>query len=949
MNKTDDMKSAWTDDFKLDAMRAMGWNVDADIPMANDENLAILQSMDELRALKFDLQQKLKQLDERDKAIERHRRNIDATVQQNITFYNTVKNDVLKEAHKMQLVILERNKLKEDLRKNKKEMEEYTELSERMQRTIAQNKHEIDDMTSRIKSSKTALLEWTEAMEDGNKGYELIEKYYLDDQQKARELNTRRQQLQAEIDKKRKVIVQLYDEQNTLEKNLERTACLYRTAHLERRQMVETWKQAVNQMTQRETDIQQGEEECLALEERAETRAADYREYDKQLDRIIENNREVEATIEELNMETSGMKAQLQQLIDAGRLKEREIEGLRKELENLSNSVHLQRLENRKLIGQRDAKLAEIEKSTEMVQQITERMQAMENKTMNAAQRLQILEDMNDSEDKLLRDLTKEQDRVNDLLFRTQRQIDELKDEEKTLLVNTDALRSTLNAMRRSSRGLEKELRRQTEIHYNMAFKYLEAERRLATMRGSQVDPEAEERNQQTLADLEQYYAKLQRRLVSTEAQNKKLNYSMNALVGVYNNDAKELDLVKFKIKEAQVYCEGTVKRVRQNRFENSELIVELSLVKMRCRDMELGIEGCEKGTYDLAQHRLQFQRAVKDRFVELRSQEDVLNLKRKHLSEELSTLRADLGERKKHIEAVRARFELTSRLLGTNDDGTVVTATQLKVESAQERQLLADQGDALNKKVLKAEAEVVALENTLRQFDRSNDNYRQTFKKADESSKAQEKAEEELKELQATFCNDLNKLKFLRCKVQRYDAQQEQQKAEQDELLKKVEAAKQKRAENSELLEKLRKELEEQHTKMDRAAREIRQALKEIKQRPISDDFLEMFERDLDLQELENRNTKALNLLADMAASDEDGPEIIHYMLRKGLKLPQHLKRTRSCVSWKSASSSSMDASYISSLKGFSARSSASDMSSAKDDSSTHLSVVSLNFPDKI
>lgn len=62
----------------------MGWAVEADIPMANAENLAILEEMVRMRAEKFDLQQKIISLDDRDKAIELHRRNIEATLQQNI-------------------------------------------------------------------------------------------------------------------------------------------------------------------------------------------------------------------------------------------------------------------------------------------------------------------------------------------------------------------------------------------------------------------------------------------------------------------------------------------------------------------------------------------------------------------------------------------------------------------------------------------------------------------------------------------------------------------------------------------------------------------------------------------------------------------------------------------------------------------------------------------------
>lgn len=44
--------------------------------------------------------------------------------------FNLMKNDIIKEAHRTQLVILERNKLKEDLRKNAKDLAQYTEFAE---------------------------------------------------------------------------------------------------------------------------------------------------------------------------------------------------------------------------------------------------------------------------------------------------------------------------------------------------------------------------------------------------------------------------------------------------------------------------------------------------------------------------------------------------------------------------------------------------------------------------------------------------------------------------------------------------------------------------------------------------------------------------------------------------------------------------------------------------
>lgn len=206
----------------------------------------------------------------------------------------------------------------------------------------------------------------------------------------------------------------------------------------------------------------------------------------------------------------------------------------------------------------------------------------------------------------------------------------------------------------------------------------------------------------------------------------------------------------------------------------------------------------------------------------------------------------------------------------------------------------------------------------------------------------------------------------MLRCKAESHDNKIEDQKRSLEELIKQIETEKQKCSEDAEALDKLNKELLDQKSKIERANREIHSLMKEIKQKSISTEYLALFERDLNLQELENRNRKALNLLSDMANSDVDGPQIINYMLSKGLKLPQHLKPTRSCVSSRTTSYSSLDCysvkggwrertserqlsnMYLPNI-GYSARSSTSELSLGKEEnSSARISVVSLDFPPK-
>lgn len=69
--------------------------------------------------------------------------------------------------------------------------------------------------------------------------------------------------MQDSINKQQVLLLNAYEEKSSLEQMLERTSQLYRQAHNERRQLVNTWKEAVNQMNQREKDINETEKVCI--------------------------------------------------------------------------------------------------------------------------------------------------------------------------------------------------------------------------------------------------------------------------------------------------------------------------------------------------------------------------------------------------------------------------------------------------------------------------------------------------------------------------------------------------------------------------------------------------------------------------------------------------------------------------------------------------------------
>lgn len=179
------------------------------------------------------------------------------------------------------------------------------------------------------------------------------------------------------------------------------------------------------------------------------------------------------------------------------------------------------------------------------------------------------------------------------------------------------------------------------------------------------------------------------------------------------------------KLRTSQLYCENGSKSIQTNRENLHERMVEHSLLQMRVHQASELIDKQMMTFYDMGKHKLNLQLAIDERMIDLKCQMNILTMKLKHLIAERDLLKADINDRNGKISALRARFELTKELLGKNDDGTTISAIQLKMETAQEKAILLDQGTKLNEKVLSAENDIKALENTLILLNFSNDKYR--------------------------------------------------------------------------------------------------------------------------------------------------------------------------------------------------------------------------------
>lgn len=91
-----------------------------------------------------------------------------------------------------------------------------------------------------------------------------------------------------------------------------------------------------------------------------------------------------------------------------------------------------------------------------------------------------------------------------------------------------------------------------------------------------------------------------------------------------------------------------------------------------------------------------------------------------------------------------------------------------------------------------------------------------------------------------------------------------------------------------------------DQKVKMQRAERELKQSLKSCKAKMIDAEVMAIFEKDLNAKELEERNSSALQQMADFIENNADvGPYMKKSMFEKGIAIP--FTRSKSQVSIRS------------------------------------------------
>ncbi|XP_063697855.1 coiled-coil domain-containing protein 39 [Culicoides brevitarsis] len=851
--------------------------------ISNEENKALVKLIDSLTELKSNKTTiinysngKLTKLQDALKGTQRE-------FEQNLKLIAAFNNQVSSESHLKKLADQEESRYFqqiEDIRRKQAEINDQ----DRDTRTKIQILNEsLEFLTENIQIAKDMLFEWKRECTSNKNTNDLIEKYCTLDKFRAESLESTRYTIQTAIEKHRSILINSYEEQKTLEQTLERTSQMYRQAHLDRRNVVHTWKEAVIQMTQREHNIQETENELERSREMTKIKTDCFLNTKQKYEMQVENNKNIELHIIDLCNGQAMLREKNSNLQSFLQMSKSDLMTLRKEIQNLAYRLAAQRNLNRKLADEENQKENLLRKNVGFLENLKTKNEHFKSKTLSAQERLRQLDEFVENEKTQIQYTENEISRLTEAYFRVEREVNSLQKQDKTIHLQSQSIESSINRVRTNNKNDKHKLLQLLNIMYQLELSLQQTEIRSNSMKGLNSGDE-DLRLEDQVRSLTLIHNMKKKSINQFQEQILKMEDDLRKMTSSVNDGKNELDSISGKLKEKRMIVEGGEKILKIKLNEIQKNLVETNLLRMRVKHIEKDLARQKDKSFTLEKHKMELEAIISERLLDIKSQIEILLLNRKYLVEEQSQLHADLSERQNKIEILKKRYECASDLLGKNVNGSLVTVTQIKIEKAQERHVLLNEGNILNEKVLKAEEDIKIMENTLKFMNSSNEKYKKSFEKIEDDSYEIQC----FKNLQIEYCQNLHKLKNLRKSLAMNINLLQDISYKKEEIERNLNETERNRLDNNDILLKIQKEFIDQREKLDRAERELKLTIKAVRRKYVDSDFLRLFERDLNTREIEERDNSALQQLADCVDTYPDiGPSVTRYLYEKGLKIP--------------------------------------------------------------
>ena len=287
--------------------------------------------------------------------------------------------------------------------------------------------------------------------------------------------------------------------------------------------------------------------------------------------------------------------------------------------------------------------------------------------------------------------------------------------------------------------------------------------------------------------------------------------------------------------------------------------MVEENILRLELRKLRGFLNVRADEVFSLESRQVQIQLALEERTKEIDIHKDMLRVQLKNAEEERHSATAELRDRIGKVEKLKKRYEILMTQFAPEEGEEEHTQAYYVIKAAQRREELQREGDELDANIRRAEKEIKALENTLKLMNDRNESYRMNMYKAELDSKDIQHKEM----LEIEYRQVMENYKVKREQIQ--DLQQKLQLLEQE--LNEVSNSESQSLHAVQVLEAriqaIRREVEDQQVKCNRASKFVTSAAKKIRQtRGSSINKLTPEEKDFQVRKLREVGTAVMTEL---------------------------------------------------------------------------------------
>ncbi|XP_068427707.1 coiled-coil domain-containing protein 39 [Clinocottus analis] len=899
-------------------LTAMGWDGRFAVPEPNAPNKALIEEIRDKEAVLMQLENTLEKDKDQKRLLTEYLKNAKHELDNTDALCKAKRREGELEKHLTAIAERETGRLAQEAVKMENEQRSLAERKNTLENHIFKAKQKLEEFRNQMNWDQQTMDAFLEESARKDEDTMALIKYSQQDERRIKSLTMAIEKKTLEANEKRKALDKELTETLSAQIALDKTTENWQQTHVETQHLIHQWENTINQMKQRDAEMQQCALLLAQANQNIRDRNSTIAERKNMLDSQKNNNKETARNMTLSKRHAIDLRQGLKEQEDSCRRLKDELDSCKSTLDRANSDV-------KSATSQISRMKKDIQDNNDKLQQarayngaLEEKLKAVTQTALSEEERADQMEHLLKEEEQTIKELDVKLVDCGEKLYRRKERFQSLKTKEKDSITQLSRSKYTITNLDSKLRKLEKDVLRQKMMMSEQDTEIDGLARKLARLQGNIETDEKqtldvkvaelrkaleEKKNTatmltNTLKESETDIRYLRREMEKFQTQKKDLTDKLEDLIRIGNINDKEL------------------KRLRLRKQDN---LVDHNIMKIEVKRMRDLLYNKAGSVLSLEKRKLELQKAIKDREEEVKVYREMLSHQLRISEHERQRLSAELNEKLSKTDMMKKRFEVMMLSIAVPEGEEQKPQAYYIAKAAQDREELKRKGDGLDAKIRKTELENRALENTIQLFNNSNSAFRKSLSRVNTSSPEQQ---EKLK-LEGQLKAAEEMLKYKKRHIQELQQDLQDMNNTLEGLRQEENVEKEKIEHKHSLISKLNKEISSQQEKISRARKQCAKLTKEI--RSGQNTKTETFEeKDIKLRELKEFNKSINGMLREAMEDNLDLRLVLEdYFQQANLSLPSpsstpssHASSKTSLASCRSSLSSGSSSSMTSVLQ---------------------------------